>query len=62
VVLAMFENKQIQFVTDKNIVPGSVYIEKTKDGFKIVDKIDYSKLLKSEKKCTKNVDADIIVD
>lgn len=62
IVIAMYEDKQIQFVTDKNIISGSAYIEKTKDGFRIVDKNDYLKSIKSEKKAIKKDDTENIGD
>lgn len=62
VVLAMFEDKQIQFVTDRDIVSGSVYIEKVKDSFEIVDKNENIQSLKGEKKNAKKVEEEIIVD
>lgn len=62
VVLAMFEDIQIQFVTDRDIVSGSVYIEKVKDSFEIVDKNGNTQSLKGEKKNAKKVEEEIIVD
>lgn len=60
VVIAMFEDRQIQFVSDKDIVSGSMFIEKTEDGFNIVDKSDYLKSLKTAKKCIKKNTENIV--
>ncbi|WP_143322876.1 hypothetical protein [Clostridium sp. HBUAS56010] len=46
IVIATFKGKQIQFVTDRKIASTSIYVEKTKDGFKVVDKNEYMKSLK----------------
>ena len=62
IILAMFDGKQIQFETDKNIVSGSIYVEKTKDGFKVVDEDEYLKSLKPKKENIKTDNIENIVD
>jgi len=62
IILALFDGKQIQFATDKNDVSGSIYVEKTKDGFKVVDEDQYSKSLKPKREVFKAECAENIVD
>ncbi len=54
IVVAEYDNEQIQFVTNKNISSITAYIKKTSSGYEVIDKSEYDKYLKSHKKSIKN--------
>ena len=54
IVVAKYDNVQIQFVTNKNISSDTAYIKKTSSGYEIVSKEEYEKFLKTPKKFNKS--------
>ena len=62
VVVAKYDNIQIQFVTDKDILSSTIYVKKTASGYEIVSKDEYLKSLKIPKKNNKTDFADSTSD
>lgn len=50
IIVAKYDETQIQFVTDKISLGSTVYIKKNISSYEIVDKSEYEKSLKATKK------------
>ena len=70
IVVVKYDEIQIQFVTDKDTLGSTAYIKKNDTNYEIVDKTEYEKSLKTQKKSKKimkeeisakeNVEKDIV--
>lgn len=62
VIVTIFNEIQIQFVTDRKDIGSYAYIKKDNDGYKIVDKSDYYDSIKVQKKQRKIIIKEVDIE
>lgn len=50
IVVVLFDDIQVQFVTDKDIVGDAAYVKKDGNNYTICDESDYKKIIRNTKK------------